>query len=132
MSTEYVIVVTGSIVSEYYPELKRILISVQKRSAPYVIEGMFAEFGEVADGLFSALLDDHLGLFFSLIEVSETNGDFRWGWEGYGYAESFLQDVLQLFDLFGLQNLKGEVYGDEEIYRCIVTADSIDCEYVER
>ena len=131
MSTEYTIVVTGSTETEHYADLLAIMTEVKKRRAPYVIEEMFEKFGEVASGLFATLLDDHRDLFFAVVEVAETKGAFRWGWEGYGEAELFLQRLLQLFDLFGLGDLKGDAYGDEEIYRCIVTDDSIDCRYVD-
>lgn len=132
MSTEYRIVIEGSCSAEYHALLNSSIAELKSDSVTAGFEEKFSSFDDEVKSRVHELLTTYADLFFCVVAMTERDGRFRWMWEGYGDGDAFMVKLLQFFDLLGLEMLSGESHGDEEIYCCRVTEDSIDCEYVER
>lgn len=132
MSTEYSVMIRGEFEGavENYALLKCAIDALRSASAVSAFETSFDSFDASVTGCIDELLKKHIDLLFSGVAMVEEKGRFRWMWEGYG--DAFMVTLLQLFDLLGVVGLVGESHGDEEVYCCQVTEDSLECEYIGR
>lgn len=129
MSSEYVVIVEGEIGELSLSVLKDVFALIANRAPPYKIELAFEQFGEKAEQRLARILDRHRDLLLAFEGIEERQGDLILRWNGYGYGEGFLEEVLALLSAIGLQALEGRASGDEGIYRCVLVDGEVECHY---
>jgi|GEM_PF-2849089 len=132
MSTEYSVIISGDCSAENYLVLKSAVAGFSSGSAVSAFEASFQAFDVSVTDCIDELLKTHIDILSSGAVMAEEKCRFRWMWEGYGDGDAFMVTLLQLFDLLGVVGLVGESHGDEEVYCCQVTEDSLECEYIGR
>ncbi|MGA4638055.1 hypothetical protein ACPA5B_29700 [Pseudomonas solani] len=130
MATPYFVSISGNATSDRYPIILGLLEQAAAGEALHELEHAFAALDEYALECFQPLAK-YAFFFGSFRRTAVADGRFTWGWEMEAHGDTFLEDMLQLLDVVGLEDLEGESQGDEEVYRCNVTDEAIECEYHE-